>query len=110
MAGASWTDKIMANKADAATSQASGGDGAGEEEWVRALLSRERLAAVSLVTLPGLTAVAVAVRRAKAHDAARLHRGNLRRRIGESVLFDCIRGPAVAASVEDCNSFASPSG
>ncbi|XP_056880621.1 arpin-like isoform X1 [Takifugu flavidus] len=33
MAGASWTDKIMANKADAATSQASGGEGAGEDEW-----------------------------------------------------------------------------
>lgn len=39
MAGASWTDKIMANKADAATSQASGGEGAAEEEWVRALFS-----------------------------------------------------------------------
>lgn len=39
MAGASWTDKIMANKAEAATSQASVGEGAGEEEWVRALLS-----------------------------------------------------------------------
>lgn len=39
MAGASWTDKIMANKADAATSQATEGEGAGEEEWVRALLS-----------------------------------------------------------------------
>lgn len=39
MAGASWTDKIMANKAEAATSPASEGEGAGEEEWVRALLS-----------------------------------------------------------------------
>lgn len=40
-AGASWTDKIMANKADAAGSQkpGGGGDGAGEDEWVRVLLS-----------------------------------------------------------------------
>lgn len=39
-AGASWTDKIMANKTDAAGSQKPGeGDGAGEDEWVRALLS-----------------------------------------------------------------------
>lgn len=35
-AGASWTDKIMANKADAASSQAGGeGEGAAEDEWVR---------------------------------------------------------------------------
>ncbi|CAF91422.1 unnamed protein product, partial [Tetraodon nigroviridis] len=35
-AGASWTDKIMANKADAADSQRPGGegDGVGEDEWV----------------------------------------------------------------------------
>uniref|UniRef100_H3CDY0 Arpin n=1 Tax=Tetraodon nigroviridis TaxID=99883 RepID=H3CDY0_TETNG len=34
-AGASWTDKIMANKADAADSQRPGGegDGVGEDEW-----------------------------------------------------------------------------
>lgn len=36
-AGASWTDKIMANKADAGSSQKPGGegDGAEEDEWVR---------------------------------------------------------------------------
>lgn len=39
MAGASWTNKIMANKADTATSQMPGGEGVAEEEWVRALLS-----------------------------------------------------------------------
>lgn len=40
-AGASWTDKIMANKAEAAGAQNPGGAGyaAGEDEWVRALLS-----------------------------------------------------------------------
>lgn len=39
-AGASWTDKIMANKVDTAGSQKAGeGDGAGEDEWVRTLLS-----------------------------------------------------------------------
>lgn len=34
-AGASWTDKIMANKADAVSSQPAGGggEGAGEDEW-----------------------------------------------------------------------------
>ncbi|XP_075898650.1 arpin [Nelusetta ayraudi] len=33
-AGASWTDKIMANKADAVSSQAGGeGEGAAEDEW-----------------------------------------------------------------------------
>lgn len=35
-AGASWTDKIMANKADAASTQKPGdGEGAEEDEWVR---------------------------------------------------------------------------
>lgn len=35
-AGASWTDKIMANKAEAVSAQAGGeGEGAGEDEWVR---------------------------------------------------------------------------
>lgn len=35
-AGASWTDKIMANKGDAVSAQAGGeGEGAGEDEWVR---------------------------------------------------------------------------
>lgn len=36
-AGASWTDKIMANKAEAGSSQKAGGegDGAEEDEWVR---------------------------------------------------------------------------
>lgn len=36
-AGASWTDKIMANKADAVSTQNTGGEGegAGEDEWVR---------------------------------------------------------------------------
>lgn len=38
-AGASWTDKIMASKADAAQKPGGEGDGAGEDEWVRALLS-----------------------------------------------------------------------
>ncbi|XP_042352047.1 arpin [Plectropomus leopardus] len=38
-AGASWTDKIMANKADAASAQKSGGEGEGadEDEWVRTM-------------------------------------------------------------------------
>ena len=39
-AGASWTDKIMANKADVSSSQepggGGGGEGAEEDEWVRA--------------------------------------------------------------------------
>lgn len=36
-AGASWTDKIMANKSDSASAQTAGGEGegAGEDEWVR---------------------------------------------------------------------------
>ena len=35
-AGASWTDKIMANKADGASTQKPGdGEGAEEDEWVR---------------------------------------------------------------------------
>lgn len=36
-AGASWTDKIMANKNDSASAQTAGGEGegAGEDEWVR---------------------------------------------------------------------------
>lgn len=35
-AGASWTDKIMANKADAGSAEARGeGEGAAEDEWVR---------------------------------------------------------------------------
>lgn len=36
-AGASWTDKIMANKADTVSMQKDGGEGegAGEDEWVR---------------------------------------------------------------------------
>lgn len=34
-AGASWTDKIMANKADAVSTQNTEGEGAGEDEWVR---------------------------------------------------------------------------
>lgn len=40
-AGVSWTDKIMANKADAeSTQKAEGeGEGAGDDEWVRALFS-----------------------------------------------------------------------
>lgn len=34
-AGASWTDKIMANKADAVSTQKPGqGEGADEDEWV----------------------------------------------------------------------------
>lgn len=39
-AGASWTDKIMANKADTeGLPRPKGeGDGAGEDEWVRVLL------------------------------------------------------------------------
>ncbi|XP_041852732.1 arpin [Melanotaenia boesemani] len=32
-AGASWTDKIMANKADVSSSQKPGGEGADEDEW-----------------------------------------------------------------------------
>lgn len=36
-AGASWTDKIMANKVDSGGTQKPGGEGEGaeEEEWVR---------------------------------------------------------------------------
>lgn len=35
-AGASWTDKIMSNKAEAASAQSTGaGEGAEEDEWVR---------------------------------------------------------------------------
>lgn len=36
-AGASWTDKIMANKANTGNTQSPGGEGAGaeEDEWVR---------------------------------------------------------------------------
>lgn len=35
-AGASWTDKIMANKADTSSTQKpGGGEGAEEDEWVR---------------------------------------------------------------------------
>ncbi len=36
-AGASWTDKIMANKAEAVSTQKPGGEGEGaeEDEWVR---------------------------------------------------------------------------
>lgn len=36
-AGASWTDKIMANKTDSVSAQKAGGEGegAGEDEWVR---------------------------------------------------------------------------
>lgn len=39
-AGASWTDKIMANKADTGSAHKPGGEGAGaeEDEWVRTCL------------------------------------------------------------------------
>lgn len=38
-AGASWTDKILANKSEADSTQKAGGEGegAGEDEWVRTL-------------------------------------------------------------------------
>lgn len=43
-AGASWTDKIMANKADTGDSQKSeGGQGAEEDEWVRSKATSDKI-------------------------------------------------------------------
>lgn len=49
-AGASWTDKIMANKADGGSAQKSGGEGEGadEDEWVRSLYNRRYLMTLSI--------------------------------------------------------------
>lgn len=38
-AGASWTDKFMAKKAEAADGQTAGGEDGGEDEWVGHSLS-----------------------------------------------------------------------